>query len=127
MAVKKKRIFGFIVLLCLFFSFSGLLAQELQNEINFTHQKYLPFYNLKKMGNTIIFQGNKKKEKYFEGWYFKMVAEDGSAILSVIPGISLSSDGKEQHAFIQVINGITAQSSYYSFPIEQFFFFEIAI
>ena len=51
-----------------------------------------------------------------------MVAKDGSSILSVIPGISLSSDGKEQHAFIQLINCVTAQTSYYSFPIEEFSF-----
>ncbi|MFC2080099.1 tocopherol cyclase family protein [Bacteroidota bacterium] len=82
----------------------------------------MPFYNLKKTGNTSIFQGNKKEEKYFEGWYFKMVAEDGSSIFSVIPGISLSNDGEEKHAFIQIIDGITAQTSYYSFPIEEFSF-----
>jgi hypothetical protein len=34
----------------------------------------------------------------------------------------LSDDGKEQHAFIQLINGLTAQTSYYSFPIEEFSF-----
>ncbi|MFA6702917.1 MAG: hypothetical protein WCS06_09695 [Dysgonamonadaceae bacterium] len=51
-----------------------------------------------------------------------MVANDGSSILSLIPGISLSKDGKEQHAFIQIINGITAKTNYYSFPIEEFSF-----
>lgn len=97
-------------------------AQELPKEINFSQHKALPFYNLKKIGNTTIFQGNHKTKKYFEGWYFKMVSKDGSAIISVIPGISLSRDGKEQHAFIQLINGVTAQTSYYEFPIEEFFF-----
>ncbi|MCF8243477.1 MAG: hypothetical protein K9J16_19035 [Melioribacteraceae bacterium] len=106
-------------------------AQDLKKEINFSEQKMLPFYNLKKIGNTTIFQGNQKTKNYFEGWYFKLVAEDGSRIISVIPGISLSSDGKEKHAFVQLINGVTAQTSYYSFPIEEFFFskssFEIKI
>ena len=106
-------------------------AQDLEKEVNFAQQKALPFYNLKKIGNTSIFQGNQKKRKYFEGWYFKMVAEDGASIISVIPGISLSVDGSEQHAFIQLINGVTAQTSYYSFPIEDFSFskehFEIKI
>lgn len=95
---------------------------KLKKEIKFIHHKFIPFYNLKKIGNTIIFQGNNKKKKYFEGWYFKMVANDGLSILSIIPGISLSGDGSEQHAFIQIIDGITAQTSYYSFPIEEFSF-----
>ncbi|MDA3905075.1 MAG: tocopherol cyclase family protein [Bacteroidales bacterium] len=50
--------------------------------------------------------------------------------MSFIPGISISKDG-EQHAFIQIIDGKTAQTDYYSFPIEEFSFsrkeFAIAI
>jgi tocopherol cyclase len=97
-------------------------AQNLVKEVSFVDRKYIPCYNTKKLGNTTIFQGNKKKKEYFEGWYFKMVSIDGSSILSVIPGISLSADGNEQHAFIQIINGNTAETSYYSFPIEEFSF-----
>jgi hypothetical protein len=51
-----------------------------------------------------------------------MVSEDGQAILSVIPGISLSQDGTVKHAFIQLINGRTAQTYYFEFPIEDFYF-----
>lgn len=94
----------------------------MKKEIHYTDHKFIPFYDLKKLGNTAIFQGNKKKKNYFEGWYFKMVANDGSSVISVIPGISISSDGREKHAFIQIINGITAQTSYYSYPIEEFSF-----
>jgi hypothetical protein len=74
------------------------------------------------MGHPEIFQGNKKKKKYFEGWYFKMVSTEDSSILSIIPGISLSHDGKEQHAFIQIIDGKTAKTNYYAFPITEFSF-----
>lgn len=98
------------------------MRKTLEKQINFPQRKILPFYNFKKIFNTSVFQGNHKKRKYFEGWYFKMVAGDGSSIISVIPGISLSSDGKEQHAFIQLINGVTGESSYYSFPVEEFSF-----
>jgi len=108
------------VLLCI--ATSVLRAQELKKEIQYVQHKYLPFYNLKKTFNTTIFQGNKRRRNYFEGWYFKMVSQDGTSILSIIPGISLSSDGQEQHAFIQTINGITAETNYYSFPIEEFSF-----
>jgi len=131
MFIKISHTFLIGIALSLSFAFNSTDAQDLKKEINFSEHKALPFYGLKKLGNTTIFQGNKKEEKYFEGWYFKMVSKDGSGIISVIPGISLSSDGKEQHAFIQLINGITAQTSYYSFPIEEFSFskkgFEIKI
>jgi tocopherol cyclase len=120
--MKITRILYLLICLFLYFAFNTSQAQDLKQEINFSQQKFLPFYNLRKTVNTTIFQGNKKKRKYFEGWYFKMVAEDGASILSVIPGISLSRDGKEQHAFIQLINGVTAQTNYYSFPIEEFSF-----
>lgn len=110
------------VIVCLCFAFIAANGQDLKKAANFSEHKYLPVYNLQKIGNTLMFQGNKKRVKYFEGWYFKMVAEDGASILSVIPGISLSADGNEQHAFIQVINGITAGTDYFSYPIEAFSF-----
>lgn len=105
-----------------FLQLGGQEAPKLKDEIIFSEHKALPFYGLKKSGNTRIFQGNKKKKNYFEGWYFKMVGEDGQSIISVIPGISLSETGEEQHAFIQIINGKTAKTAYYSFPIEEFAF-----
>ncbi len=122
MMIKNTYVLHLLIFLSLCFAIFSSHAQELKKEIYFYQHKNLPLYNLRKAGNTDIFQGNKREIKYFEGWYFKMVAEDESSILSVIPGISLSSDGKEQHAFIQIINGITAQTKYYSFPIEEFSF-----
>ena len=64
-----------------------------------------------------VFQGNRKKEKYFEGWYFKLVTADGKNIFSIIPGISIS---RERHAFIQVIDGKTGITDYNSFHINTF-------
>ena len=69
-----------------------------------------------------MFQGNKKTKKYFEGWYFKMVSQDEQTILSVIPGISISEDGSTKHAFIQIINGKTAETEYINFSIEDFYY-----
>ncbi|MFZ9029399.1 MAG: tocopherol cyclase family protein [Crocinitomicaceae bacterium] len=97
-------------------------GQQLKKEIQFSQHKFIPCYNLKKAGNTTIFQGNKKKKNYFEGWYFKMVGEDGEEILSVIPGISLSKNGNEKTAFIQVINGKTADTKYFTYSIDDFYF-----
>ncbi len=122
--MKKETTQIHYYLLCMFLSFFTISnqAQDLKKEIKYADHKFIPLYNFKKASNTTIFQGNKKKENYFEGWYFKMVANDGSSILSIIPGISLSADGKEKHAFIQIIDGITAQTSYYSYPIDEFSF-----
>ena len=44
-----------------------------------------------------IFQGNLKKKNYFEGWYFKHVAQNGKHVFSFIPGISLTQN--DRHAF----------------------------
>jgi tocopherol cyclase len=119
----KKIILVFILLfgIC-FFGFNLANAQELANEANFKQHSYLPGYAIKKMKKPQMFQGNRKRKKYFEGWYFKMVSADGSSILSIIPGISLSHSGEEQHAFIQIIDGKTANTFYYSYPIEEFHF-----
>lgn len=113
--------FFFFVLIS-WVDFGSLSAQEMPKGVVFSKHHYLPGYAFKKMAHPDIFLGNRKRRKYFEGWYFKMVSADGASILSVIPGISLSRNGKEQHAFIQIIDGRTAQTDYYSFPIEEFVF-----
>lgn len=94
---------------------------EMDNEFTSLDVRSFGYLN-KRMRNPEMFQGYKKSKNYFEGWYFKMVSANGSSIFSVIPGISLSSDGKEKHAFIQIIDGTTAETSYYTFPIEDFLF-----
>ncbi len=128
---KTKHIVFILLWLLICLPCTHTYAQELENGVQFSEHKFLPVYHLKKMGNTVVFQGNRKKKNYFEGWYFKMVSKDGSSIMSVIPGISLSKDGKEQHAFVQMIDGVTAMTSYYTFPIDAFSFstkkFEIKI
>lgn len=65
-----------------------------------------------------IFQGDLKKKNYFEGWYFKNVSGNLNEVYSFIPGVSLSK--KDPHAFIQVINGITGETEYLTYPLEKF-------
>jgi tocopherol cyclase len=65
-----------------------------------------------------IFQGDLKRKNYFEGWYFKHVSGDLNQVYSFIPGISLNSH--DPHAFIQVINGITGETNYVTYPLDQF-------
>jgi tocopherol cyclase len=71
-----------------------------------------------KIYNTEIFQGNLKRKNYFEGWYYKHVSNDLSHVYSFIPGISIS--GNDSHSFIQVINGVTGETHYLTFPLSEF-------
>lgn len=68
----------------------------------------------------IIFQGNLKKKSYFEGWYFKIVDKSYRTIYAIIPGIALDKKGGTSHAFIQILNGITADYHYLQFPLSEF-------
>lgn len=66
-----------------------------------------------------IFQGHLDKQKYFEGWYFKFVSNDEHHAIAIIPGIALYDDA-DQHAFVQVINGVGQQTSYHKFELSEF-------
>lgn len=57
---------------------------------------------------------------FFEGWYFKLVDAQEAARLAVIPGVYHACDPKEDHAFIQVLDGSSGQSSYHTYSIEEF-------
>lgn len=65
------------------------------------------------------FQGWGKRQKYFEGWYYKIVDEKEENIYAIIPGIAFDSNGRG-HSFIQLLNGKENTSKYYSFPINSF-------
>lgn len=65
-----------------------------------------------------VFQGSLSKKHYFEGWYFKHVSKELDQVYAFIPGISLH--GKDKHAFIQVINGISGESHYIEYHLNQF-------
>lgn len=66
-----------------------------------------------------IYQGSPLKKNYFEGWYYKIINEKEDLALAIIPGVSI---GREEpdHAFIQVLDGLNAESFYYPFPAEEF-------
>ena len=120
-SISKVRILFILVLFSWGLS-ADIYSQETRAEVRFSDYPFLPFYEWKKLKHPEIFQGNRREDKYFEGWYFKMVSGVNSGILSVIPGISISEDGEEQHAFIQLIDGNTTETWYFRFPIEDFYF-----
>lgn len=55
----------------------------------------------RQLRKSTSFKGSLKKNKYFEGWYYKLVTKDGSKSMAFIPGISLNKT--KSHSFIQVI------------------------
>lgn len=65
-----------------------------------------------------VFQGNFRKENYFEGWYFKQVTADLSHTVTIIPGISL--EKKDPHSFIQIMDGSTGATDYVRYDLKDF-------
>lgn len=55
---------------------------------------------LKNVIHPEYFQGARKKDRYFEGWYYKLVTADGAHTVALIPGVSVNKD--DPHAFVQV-------------------------
>lgn len=64
-----------------------------------------------------MYHGHNKRAPFFEGWYYKLVSADETQRYAVIPGVIL---GEDQHAFIQLLDGTTGQSSYHTYPISAF-------
>ncbi|MEM6271085.1 MAG: tocopherol cyclase family protein [Bacteroidota bacterium] len=96
---------------------SGLVSAQLFAQQ--TLDKAL-FYPLRKVYHSEIFQGHRRTDNYYEGWYFKQVSADGQHVFSLIPGVAYGRNGKDAHAFIQLIDGRTGQTDYHRFPIEDF-------
>ena len=80
-------------------------------------------YRLSHVWKPEVFQGGNKRKRYYEGWYFKCVAADGKSSFALIPGIAMAGKGKKgqtSHAFIQFIDGETAETEWFEFPFDAF-------
>ncbi|MDP3129990.1 MAG: tocopherol cyclase family protein [Bacillota bacterium] len=72
------------------------------------------------------FQGAKKTDRYFEGWYFKLVSRDERHTIALIPGVSVNRE--DPHAFIQVFlsraetDGTSLSTRYLRYGMDQFKF-----
>ncbi|HBX68134.1 MAG TPA: hypothetical protein DEH25_01765 [Chloroflexi bacterium] len=67
--------------------------------------------------NPAMYHGDGKNPPFFEGWYFKLIDAAENQRYAIIPGVFL---GEDAHAFIQVLNGRTAQSTYHRFEVADF-------
>lgn len=68
-----------------------------------------------------VFQGRLDKRPYFEGWYFKIVDEASGLSMCLIPGVSLTADGKA-HGFIQYADNLSGSSGKVDYPLEDLSF-----
>jgi hypothetical protein len=75
--------------------------------------------NFRALFNPDQFQGGRQKERYFEGWYFKVVNADQTVAYAFIPGIAMDEEGHKQ-AFIQVLDGKKQLAVYHKFEFDWF-------
>ncbi|MDO8847132.1 MAG: tocopherol cyclase family protein [Coriobacteriia bacterium] len=87
-------------------------------------------YRLSKPWHPGWYQNGRKRQGYFEGWYFKCVDASAQHAVALIPGISLAPDGVGSHAFVQLIRA-GGRTAYWEYPAEEFRFatdrFEIEV
>lgn len=74
----------------------------------------------KKIQNPEIFQGNKQKKSYFEGWYFKNIDHKRKHIYAIIPGIALDKINNTSHSFIQFFDGKKGEYHYFKYEVDEF-------
>ncbi|MFN0036771.1 MAG: tocopherol cyclase family protein [Saprospiraceae bacterium] len=74
---------------------------------------------LRAIWNPDQYQGWGRTNRYFEGWYFKIVSPDEQHALAFIPGISMDANG-ERHAFLQVMDGKACRAEYHRFDAADF-------
>ncbi len=77
--------------------------------------------NILRFWRPQVFHGDRIKENFFEGWFFKIVDKNRNYVYAFIPGVYIDKANDDSHAFIQILDGHTHQSTYHRFPIEQFF------
>jgi tocopherol cyclase len=66
------------------------------------------------------YHGHGRRPPFFEGWYYKLVDAAGVARYAVIPGVFLSDDPAQAHAFVQFLDGATGGASYHRYPVDAF-------
>ena len=76
--------------------------------------------NLRAIWHPALYHGHRKSRSFFEGWYFKFVDAMERHVHAVIPGVFLGKDAAASHCFVQVLDGLTGQSTYHRYPLDQF-------
>ena len=63
----------------------------------------------KKILHPELFQGNHKKNNYFEGWYYKLVSFDQKTSIAFIPGISINKKDPKNASFSPLQNHLSTR------------------
>lgn len=66
------------------------------------------------------YQGARRSYPFFEGWYYKSVDASEQHRIAVIPGIYKGRTPANSHAFIQFMDGMTGETAYFRYPLEDF-------
>lgn len=66
------------------------------------------------------YHGHGKRGPFFEGWYYKMIDAREQSRYAIIPGIFLGLESSTDHAFVQVLDGLTGRATYHPYPVEAF-------
>ena len=74
---------------------------------------------IRALWRPVMYHGWGKSTSYFEGWYLKMIDSTRSHAYAIIPGISLGDNG-ENHAFIQVLDGMAKKATTTSLKLLNF-------
>lgn len=67
-----------------------------------------------------IYHGFNRRPPYFEGWYFKLIDAARKQRWAVIPGVFRAEDASRDHAFIQVLDGVSGRATYHEYPVDSF-------
>ena len=68
------------------------------------------FNRLRAIWKPELYHGWGKKNKFFEGWYYKIISKDQDYAFAFIPGIAMDENGIKQ-AFIQILDGKKLKSN----------------
>lgn len=74
---------------------------------------------IKAFFNPEQYHGWAQQRSYFEGWYYKLIDNQGKNAIALIPGVSMDKDGNRE-AFIQVLNGKKHKAEYHKFEFSDF-------
>lgn len=77
---------------------------------------------MKPIINPDLYHGIKKDNKFFEGWYFKIVDKYNKYKFAFIPGIDLDKKSKSSYCFIQIVDGYNLEYNYLYFDVSKFKF-----
>jgi hypothetical protein len=70
--------------------------------------------------NPDLYHGTLKTGPFFEGWYFKLIDATQQKRWCIIPGAYIGKNPADTHAFLQIMDGVSGQSSYQPFDYNAF-------